>query len=556
MSINVQERALKIPIPLSGTEGNIIEECSLQLPAGYPGIVKVVYAEGIVDFGEPVVEFGQVVLAGTVDIMLMYQSQQGAEVLYKGVAFPQALEFTIPAEVADITPDALVSAVVEVETITAAVGKDGAINCDVVLAYEVEAVRIQETGLVTDITAVDKKVQVSKDSFEVKDFVGTVTIEKTLDAAISLAQSDLPIAELIRVGLKPRVENSRCLAGKVVIEGSLDVELAYVPAQPAAVPEPEPPTSEEGEGQVDEFSIDFVETPAPVVPKIANKVIRNAIKFVLNADLVGANPEKKVEARVFVTGVGATVAAGNTVELTVKLKGQGKVAQELLLEAVIAAELDGDERIDLNRRMLMVPQRIAGTAKELVVSGNPGISAAKAELKELLFSAAKPVISQCKVAQDKLTVAGKVLLDLLYLGENELGEETVDHLVIDKGFDFKEIIDLPGIEPGMLVKVDAEVPTVAVSIVDPFTLEANLLTIFNIEVCDLVQREIVLEAAVAVPAPKDSASIRVVVVQKGDTLWKLARKYGTTVEYLAAYNKLGDAEELTTGQRLRIPSTF
>lgn len=554
MSINVQERALKIPIPLSGTEGNIIEECLLQLPAGYPGIVKVVYAEGIVDFREPVVELGQVVLAGTVDILLLYQSQVGAEVLYKGVTFPRALEFTIPAEIADLTPDAKVAALVEVESITATVGKDGNINCDVVLAYEVEAMQIHETGLVTEITAPDKKVKVTKDTFAVKDFVGTVEVEKTLEAAVSLAQSDLPIAELLRVGLKPRIDHSRCLAGKVVIEGSLDVELAYLPARPAV--EPQPPAPAEGEGEVDDFALDFPETTTPPVPTIAKKVIPNGIKYVLNADLAGADPEKKVEAKVFLTEVGATVAAGNKVELMVRLKGQAQVVQELQLETVIAAEIDGDERIDLNRRMLLMPQKIAGTTKELVVSATPGIAASKAELKEILFSSAKPVVSQCKIAPDKLTIAGKVRLELVYLGENELGEETIDHLTIDKGFDFKEVIDLPGIEPGMLVKVAAEVPTVAVGIVDPFTLEANLLVVFNIEVCDLVQREIVLEAAVAVPAPKDSASIRVVVAQKGDTLWKLARKYGTTVEFLAAYNKLGEAAELTPGQRLRIPSRY
>ena len=42
-------------------------------------------------------------------------------------------------------------------------------------------------------------------------------------------------------------------------------------------------------------------------------------------------------------------------------------------------------------------------------------------------------------------------------------------------------------------------------------------------------------------------------VQAGDTLWDLARKFGTSVEAITRLNDLDDPSKISVGQRLRIP---
>ncbi|MBO8126633.1 MAG: DUF3794 domain-containing protein [Firmicutes bacterium] len=555
MSINVQERVLKIPIPLSGADGSSVEECTLELPPGFPEVHKIVYAEGLVCPEEPVFELGQVILKGTVDIGIIYAAKGGEQLAFKGVEFPKALEYVIPVDLGgEVAPQTQISASVQVESVTASAGKDKTIKCDLVLAYEVEAAQLTETRVLTDITGADLKVNVTKESKEIKSFVTPLALEKAIEASLVLAKADPPIAELLRVGVKPRIDKSRCLAGKVIVEGELDFELLYQPQQPEP-PQPEQkdePQGEESEADED-FLTDFSEA-APSVPKIVKKEISAGAKFMLSQDVSGLKPDMTPELKVAVTGCTAKAVAAEKVEATVLLQAKGAVYEEFSLETVVSAETEGEERVDLNRRLFNVPQTAAETHKELVVTGSPGIAASKSELKDVLSVRSKPKVSQCKVAQDKITVGGKVHLDVLYLGENELGEEVLDSLSIDHGFEFKETFELAGVEPGMLVKVDANVTTAAVNVLDPFTLEANILVTLDIEAVDVVETELVMEAALAVPAPKDGASIRVVVVQKGDTLWKLARQYGTTVEFLAEYNKLEDTDELAVGQRLRIPS--
>ena len=49
------------------------------------------------------------------------------------------------------------------------------------------------------------------------------------------------------------------------------------------------------------------------------------------------------------------------------------------------------------------------------------------------------------------------------------------------------------------------------------------------------------------------ASVTIYVVNKGDTLWNLAKKYNTTIDSLVKINELEGNENITAGQKLIIP---
>ncbi len=555
MSINVEERVLKIPIPLGGSEGHSVEEVSVQLPPEYPDIERVIYAEGLVNLTEPTPVLGQVVLAGTVDIGLIYQGRSGDKPTLHRAEFPQAADFSIPVELAEVTPETVLKTFVNVESVTAALEKNRSINCSIILEYELETAHIEETNVLTSISGVDSNVIVSSEPWGVEVFIGQAQMRKTIESVLNLGKTDPPIGDLLRVSVKPRVVSARCLAGQALIEGELDCELLYAPTVPVvpSVPVSSDPEELTPPEESDDFLTSF-SNPVPEPPLVVKKDIVGFSKFVLSAALATINPEMRVEAQLYVVGLQVLATASDKVEVAVTLNAKARIYEDLVLDVITAVDTDGEERIDLNRRILTVPENVAVVVEEVVTTGTPGIPAAKAELKEILLVQAKPVVTQCRLVQNKVTVAGRVPLSILYIGENELGAEVLDFLEIEKGFEFKETIEVPGAEPGMLVKVEPAIATVAVQILDPFTLEANILVSLSVEVADLVEKEVVMEAAVAVSAPQDGASIRVVVVQHGDTLWKLARRYGTSMEFLVNYNNLGNVDSLAVGQRIRIPT--
>ncbi|GBD29245.1 Murein hydrolase activator NlpD [bacterium HR32] len=59
--------------------------------------------------------------------------------------------------------------------------------------------------------------------------------------------------------------------------------------------------------------------------------------------------------------------------------------------------------------------------------------------------------------------------------------------------------------------------------------------------------------AAQLPAPRPSGVRRSYRVTEGDSLWEIARRFGTTVEAIAAANELSDADFLRPGQVLQVP---
>ena len=52
---------------------------------------------------------------------------------------------------------------------------------------------------------------------------------------------------------------------------------------------------------------------------------------------------------------------------------------------------------------------------------------------------------------------------------------------------------------------------------------------------------------------EQKASVIIYSVDKGDTLWKLAKKYNTTIEELVKINDIENPEIIIIGQKLIIP---
>ena len=53
---------------------------------------------------------------------------------------------------------------------------------------------------------------------------------------------------------------------------------------------------------------------------------------------------------------------------------------------------------------------------------------------------------------------------------------------------------------------------------------------------------------------QENPNFNIITIKAGDTLWSLARKYGSTVEYLAEINDIKNPDRIYTGDKLKVPS--
>ena len=70
----------------------------------------------------------------------------------------------------------------------------------------------------------------------------------------------------------------------------------------------------------------------------------------------------------------------------------------------------------------------------------------------------------------------------------------------------------------------------------------------------MVQKKFLVDVyPVEAEVPKKKASITIYVVQSGDTLWKIAKKYNTTMQEVARVNQIEEPNVIKVSQKLIIP---
>jgi LysM repeat protein len=152
--------------------------------------------------------------------------------------------------------------------------------------------------------------------------------------------------------------------------------------------------------------------------------------------------------------------------------------------------------------------------------------------------------------EDKVAIEGQINIGLLYLGRNE-GTQ-VASVTWPQVMTFDLEIPIRGIEPEMDRQVKVEVEHIELDLINRETIEAKILLKAEAEVGRMKTVYPVIEA-VEVPQDTIEATFVYVLIQKGDSLWKLSKLYRTTIPSILALNQgIKEDETLKEGEKVCI----
>lgn len=182
--------------------------------------------------------------------------------------------------------------------------------------------------------------------------------------------------------------------------------------------------------------------------------------------------------------------------------------------------------------------------KELV--NIPAGSSAKKVYNVLL----KPVITDVKVEQDKIYVDGIIETNAIYFSNSE------KPLVSNKqDIPFSSLVEVAGAKPFMRPEARVEIDGVTFNLIDENQIELKLVITTFVRVLDEDNYDVITGVAEN-PLDNNNVSIpsmTVYYVQAGDTLWRIAKRYLTTVSELVKINKIENPDIIFIGQQLLIP---
>lgn len=159
-----------------------------------------------------------------------------------------------------------------------------------------------------------------------------------------------------------------------------------------------------------------------------------------------------------------------------------------------------------------------------------------------------PIILKESKLNDKIVYEGELELKLLFSSNNSSGLDIKVQKV-----PFNHTIDVANIPQNAVINTNVEILTQDFVIMPDNTVEMKVDLIFNADVSKPTNVNVIDGMTIEEMEKEDPYSIVVYFVKAGDSLWKIAKKFKSTVKDIAAVNDIADVDKIAVGQQLYIP---
>ena len=168
--------------------------------------------------------------------------------------------------------------------------------------------------------------------------------------------------------------------------------------------------------------------------------------------------------------------------------------------------------------------------------------------------ACKPIIAERVIDQDKLIIRGSLVAFILYVSS---GAENPMYSLVQE-FPFEQTVALDESNEKMLCECDVNVLSTSYTLNAASEIELRCALEFYSKV--ILPYEIELISGCDVEEPEEDAEpeeigprLVIYFVQKGDTMWDIAKRYRTTARKIMAANQMDEERSVLAGQKLLIP---
>lgn len=159
-----------------------------------------------------------------------------------------------------------------------------------------------------------------------------------------------------------------------------------------------------------------------------------------------------------------------------------------------------------------------------------------------------PVIIRENRLNDKIIYEGEVELKLMYGANNSSGLD----IKIQK-LQFNHTVDANEIPANAAINTNMEIINQDFLVMPDNAIEMKIDLLFNVDVSNPTNLNVIEDVEIGEMQKEDTYSIVVYFVKAGDSLWKIAKKFKSTVRDIAAVNDITDVDKIMVGQQLYIP---
>lgn len=472
-------------------------------------VSKVLYCDGeAVVLNCQVVE-DRVIVEGRMNFRVYYSSNDTRNIYKVEASSNFTHNIQIPGARNEHTPK--VEAEIEHMEYQVTTNKKIRVNAVINLKGHVYNRATKET--IVDIKGQD--VQMLRESVEIDEYLRDVKEESMIKAEIN---SEKEIEEIAKTEVFVYKRDYQVLDGKVLINATAKARMLV--------------KSKDGEYFMLEQDIPF-----------SHEVVAEEVKPNMKIDVMCKVKEVYAEVQENEEGERKVVSVQANVEIYVKVYSTRQLQN--ILDAY-----SSDSRYEFEKENIKCFSYHDEATDSQVLKDRITVPEDEA-IVEVKYVDAKPVITEVKVLEDKATCEGILRCNLVYVKAKE--EPELEGY--EEELPFKFTLDIPMAKIDMLpiCLVKLESLSYEKFADKEVNVKANLvchMKLYKKSVYDILKslKEIDITEMI-----KNMSSLVIYTVQPHDTLWKIAKKYGTKVEDIVKLNDIENPDYIEPGMKIIVP---
>lgn len=367
---------------------------------------------------------------------------------------------------------------------------------------------INENQLLKTPLKLNRSVVNKTDSFSVKDEMnipaGKPNIRELLQHNVTIGNKD------VRVG-----------NGKVNINGELIVTCLY-------------------KGDEDESLIEFIESEIPFNGLIEAAEARDDmfadVKLTVADSYIQIRPDTDGEDRIM------------DLEITIQVCSKISISENIeILEDAYCI----NNNINISKAPIKYSKPVCRNKNQSPIKEIVQLDDECPDILQIFRVKGKANIDEVKIVEDKVIAEGVINCGVLYIA----GSDETPLYSYKCAVPFRQIIETKGAKPGCEVHVEATVEHSGFNMLSGREVELRFLLCFNTSVSEEMESSMItdIEFSEMDKSQLDKMpSMIIYVVQKGDSLWKIAKKYNTTIDEIVNINEIDNPTKIYPGQKFLV----
>lgn len=498
------------------TETQISLEDDRNIPDVKPDVNALVYEQGQVKIDEIKPSDGHVTVKGRLLFTVLYQTTEG-EVALAGVSGEIPFEEQIFLE--GVTPSDHVEVTARIEDLKANTINSRKINIQAVIDLSVKSEEFYEEEAAMDIYQ-DEPVEYRRQPMELAQLAIRKNDIFRLKEEVPLPSNYPNVFEVIFSTVTLNDVEFKALDEKISVQGDMHLFVLY-----------------EGEGE--DQPIRTFETVIPFSGILECSGCREAmipdIRYEVGHLEIDAKPDFDGEERI--------IGVEMVLDIMMRLYEEERV--EMLTDVYGVTR-----EVETHLKTVELKQLLARNTGKCKLTQHIRMEESDPRVLQILHTEGNVELDDCQVVEDGLLVNGSVLVKVLYV----TGDDGRPYGSIRRQLPFTYTLEVPGIRGDDLYTLQPELEQLAITMLDSEELDVKGVVALKTTVFRKILKEIIDQITVGeldANLLNELPGIVVYVVQPGDSLWKIGKRYYVSVDAIKEMNNL-TSDEIRPGDKLLI----